>query len=148
MAADTYTLHRALAASGYTTSAFGKWGMGEYGTSGAPDRHAVDYFYGYTDHRMCHTFCPPFFWKNGVKQSLNQTGVLGHARQPEGEVKAEAYRGQKHASEARLRSYPEGSAGVCGDGSQSIQAVLHILLSPRTPRGNATASEMDRRLSH
>jgi arylsulfatase A-like enzyme len=102
MAADTYTLHRALAGSGYKTAAFGKWGMGDYGTSGAPDRHAVDYFYGYTDHRMCHTFYPPYLWKNGVKQALNVPGVLGHARQPEGEVRAETYRGQKHASEAVL----------------------------------------------
>ena len=97
MAANTYTLHRALAAAGYATSAFGKWGMGEYGTSGAPDQHAVDYFYGYTDHRMCHTFYPPFLWKNGVKQTINAPGILGHVRQPDGEVKAETYRGQKHA---------------------------------------------------
>jgi arylsulfatase A len=102
MAADTYTLHRALAAAGYATSAFGKWGMGEYGTSGAPDQHAVDYFYGYTDHRMCHTFYPPFLWKNGIKQTINTPGILGHVRQPDGEVKAETYRGQKHASEAIL----------------------------------------------
>jgi arylsulfatase A len=102
MSADTYTLHRALAAVGYRTSAFGKWGMGEYGTYGAPDRHSVDYFYGYTDHRMCHTFYPPFLWKNGVKQTINTPGVLGHARQPEGPVLAETYRGQKHASHAIL----------------------------------------------
>ncbi len=102
MAADTYTLHRALAGSGYTTAAFGKWGMGEYGTSGAPDRHAVDYFYGYTDHRMCHTFYPPFLWKNGVRQTINEPGIPGHVRQPEGTVLAETYRGQKHASEAIL----------------------------------------------
>lgn len=102
MAADTYTLHRALANAGYTTAAFGKWGMGEYGTSGAPDRHAVDYFYGYTDHRLCHTFYPPFLWKNSVKQPLNEPGIPGHVRQPEGPVLAETYRGQKHASEAIL----------------------------------------------
>jgi arylsulfatase A-like enzyme len=102
MSAETYTLHRALAAAGYATSAFGKWGMGEYGTSGAPDKHAVEYFYGYTDHRMCHTFYPPFLWRNGVKQVLNEPGVLGHVKQPEGEVKAETYRGERHASEAIL----------------------------------------------
>jgi arylsulfatase A len=117
MAADTYTLHRALAGSGYKTAAFGKWGMGDYGTSGAPDRHAVDYFYGYTDHRMCHTFYPPYLWKNGVKQALNVPGVLGHARQPEGEVRAETYRGQKHASEAVL----EEALGFVGAAANSSQ---------------------------
>jgi arylsulfatase A len=100
--ADTYTLHRALSEAGYATSAFGKWGMGEYGTSGAPDRHGVQTFFGYTDHRMCHTFYPPYLWKNGVKHPLNEPGVPGHVRQPEGEVKADTYRGQKHASEAIL----------------------------------------------
>jgi arylsulfatase A-like enzyme len=100
--ADTYTLHQALAAAGYATSAFGKWGMGEYGTTGAPDRHGVQTFFGYTDHRMCHTFYPPFLWKNGVKHPLNEPGIPGHLRQPEGQVKAETYRGQHHASEAIL----------------------------------------------
>jgi arylsulfatase A len=100
--AETYTIHQALAAAGYATSAFGKWGMGEYGTSGAPDRHGVQTFFGYTDHRMCHTFYPPFLWKNGVQVPLNTPGIPGHARQPEGDVKADTYRGQKHASEAIL----------------------------------------------
>lgn len=102
MAEETWTLHKALRKAGYATSAFGKWGMGEYGTSGAPDHQGVDYFYGYTDHRMCHTFYPPFLWRNGTKEPLNQPGVPGHMRQLEGAVQAETYRGQKHASEAVL----------------------------------------------
>jgi arylsulfatase A-like enzyme len=102
MAADATTIHAALKKAGYATSAFGKWGMGEYGTSGAPDRHGIDHFFGYTDHRMCHTFYPPFLWRNGAKVAINTPGVPGHARQPEGEVRAEAYRGQVHASAAIL----------------------------------------------
>ena len=102
MDARQYTLHQALGKIGYATSAFGKWGMGEYGTTGAPDRKGVDYFYGYTDHRVCHTFYPPFLWRNGAKDAINDPGIPGHMRQPEGEVDDAAYTGQKHASVAIL----------------------------------------------
>ncbi len=100
MDARQYTMHMALKKIGYTTSAFGKWGMGEYGTTGAPDQKGVDYFYGYTDHRICHTFYPPFLWRNGVKDVINDPGIPGHAKQPNGEVNDATYTGQKHASVA------------------------------------------------
>ncbi len=100
MDAQQYTLHQALKKIGYATAAFGKWGMGEYGTTGAPDQKGVDYFYGYTDHRVCHTFYPPFLWRNGVKDVINTPGIPGHAKQPEGEVLDATYTGQKHASVA------------------------------------------------
>lgn len=103
MSGESYTLHQALGRVGYATSAFGKWGMGEYGTSGAPDRQGVQEFFGYTDHRMCHTFYPPFLWRNGIRYPLNNPGIPGHVKPvKEGEVRAEDYRGQRHASEAVL----------------------------------------------
>ena len=102
MRANTRTLHQALGRAGYDTAAFGKWGMGEYGTTGAPDKHGVDTFYGYTDHRMCHTFYPPFLWKNGVKDVINTPGIPGHAHQKSGPVDDAKYTGQVHASE-RIR---------------------------------------------
>ena len=98
-----YTLHMAMQKAGYTTAAFGKWGMGEYGTTGSPDKKGVDYFYGYTDHRVCHTFYPEFLWKNGVKEVINTPGIPGHAKQPDGEVDDSKYTGQIHASEAIMK---------------------------------------------
>ena len=100
MDARQYTIHQALKKIGYATAAFGKWGMGEYGTTGAPDQKGIDYFYGYTDHRVCHTFYPPFLWRNGVKDVINDPGIPGHKQQPEGEVNDATYTGQKHASVA------------------------------------------------
>jgi arylsulfatase A-like enzyme len=94
------TLHTALKKIGYTTAAFGKWGMGEYGTTGAPDQNGVDYFYGYTDHRMCHTFYPPFLWRNGVKDVINHPGIPGHSKILEGSVTYDGLIGEKHASVA------------------------------------------------
>jgi arylsulfatase A-like enzyme len=108
------TLPSALKKAGYSTAAFGKWGMGEYGTSGAPDRNGVDYFYGYTDHRLCHTFYPPFLWRNGVKDVINHPGIPGHSKIPEGPVTDDALTGEKHASVAitdELLSYVDRHAG-------------------------------------
>ena len=93
-------IHRVMRDAGYVTAAFGKWGMGEYGTTGAPDRNGVDEFFGYTDHRMCHSFYPPFLWDNGVKFPLNDPAVPGHSKIPSGPVTYEALTGSHHASVA------------------------------------------------
>lgn len=98
----SYTLHAALKKIGYDTAAFGKWGLGEYGTSGAPDRHGVGTFYGYTDHVMCHTLYPPFLWENGRKDVINTPGIPGHGHLKAGPVDDSKYAGQKHASKAIL----------------------------------------------
>lgn len=94
-------LHQAMKDAGYATAAFGKWGMGEYGTTGAPDKNGVDYFYGYTDHRMCHSYYPPFLWKNGEKDIINKKPIPGHSQIPAGKpVTYEGLIGEKHASVA------------------------------------------------
>ena len=99
---QAYTLPQALKKEGYATALFGKWGLGEYGTSGAPDKHGIDRFYGYTDQRMCHDFYPVFLWNDGKKEVINDVRfpghVPGHYHQAKGEVKAETYRGKAHAS--------------------------------------------------
>ncbi|MEI7912740.1 MAG: arylsulfatase [Verrucomicrobiota bacterium] len=98
----TNPLHSALKKAGYGTSAFGKWGMGEYGSTGAPDRNGVDYFYGYTDHRMCHSYYPPYLWRNGVKDVLNEPAIPGHSQILEGPVTYGPLTGTHHASVAIL----------------------------------------------
>jgi len=95
---DTYTLQSALKKAGYSTALFGKWGLGEFGSTGSPDKHGIDTFYGYTDQALCHTFYPHFLWNNGRKEIINTPGIPGHATQPEGPVDDAKYTGQKHAS--------------------------------------------------
>lgn len=99
MREESYTLPEAMKKAGYATGVFGKWGLGEYGTGGAPDKHGIDNFFGYTDHRLCHTYYPRFLWKNGQKVFTNYPGIPGHAQKPEGPVNADDYRGQNHSSE-------------------------------------------------
>lgn len=95
---DAYLLPKALKKAGYLTGAFGKWGLGEYGSTGAPDQQGVDVFYGYTDHRVCHSFYPEFLWRDGRKEIINTPGIPGHQKAPAGAVDDSKYTGQKHAS--------------------------------------------------
>lgn len=95
-----HTLPQALKQAGYSTAAFGKWGLGEYNSTGAPDKQGFDTFYGYTDHRLCHTYYPGFLWNNGKKDKINDREIPGHATKPQGEVNADDYRSDNHSSEA------------------------------------------------
>ena len=113
----TYTLPKALKTKGYATALCGKWGLGEFGTSGDPMKQGFDFFYGYTDQRMCHTFYPTFLWNQGKKEWINEKTypwiAPGHFVQKTGEVKAESYAGKNHASPlilAKAREFVEKMA--------------------------------------
>lgn len=95
---EAWLLPQALKKAGYATGVFGKWGLGEFGTSGAPDQHGVDTFYGYTDQRVCHSFYPEFLWRDGRKETINTPSIPGHQKAPEGPVDDAKYTGQQHAS--------------------------------------------------
>lgn len=88
--------------AGYATAVFGKWGIGDFGSTGAPDKHGVDRFYGYTDQKACHTYYPPYLWNDGKKEVLNTSltaATIGHGSQPKGEVLADTYRAEQHSSD-------------------------------------------------
>lgn len=77
--ADLVTIPELLKARGYATGAIGKWGLGNFGTSGDPNKQGFDFFYGYTCQRHAHNHYPKFLWENGVKQALvgNDGGATG-----------------------------------------------------------------------
>ncbi len=52
------TIASALKAAGYTTGAFGKWGLGGVGTAGDPLQHGFDRFFGFNDQRPAHNYYP------------------------------------------------------------------------------------------
>lgn len=58
------TVFESLKASGYTTGAFGKWGLGYPGSEGDPNNQGVDVFYGYNCQRMGHNYYPYHLWHN------------------------------------------------------------------------------------
>ncbi len=76
--AGTVTLPGLLKKAGYTTAAFGKWGLGAAETEGAPWHHGFDYFYGYLCQRQAHNHYPTHLWRNGERHVLegNSQGNL------------------------------------------------------------------------
>ena len=60
-----------LKTRGYQTALMGKWGLGEPGTTGAPNRKGFDHFFGYLNQRHAHNYYPSHLWKGEQKVSLD-----------------------------------------------------------------------------
>ena len=67
---DEPTLASLLKARGYATGGFGKWGVGGRGTSGVPEKHGFDVFFGYYDQVHAHTFYPSYLIRNSEEVPL------------------------------------------------------------------------------
>ena len=50
---------------------FGKWGAGGRGSTGVPELHGFDVFYGYYDQVHAHSFYPPYLVRNSMPVSLS-----------------------------------------------------------------------------
>lgn len=68
--AGTPQLGSLLSRAGFATGAFGKWGLGGPGTSGAPENQGFDHFLGYLCQRKAHNYYPTHLWHNGEKLEL------------------------------------------------------------------------------
>ncbi|MCB0631308.1 MAG: arylsulfatase [Saprospiraceae bacterium] len=67
-----YTLAEMLQNQGYTTGAFGKWGLGPVGSTGDPNRQGFNTFYGYNSQTLAHNYYPYFLWDNATKVMLEK----------------------------------------------------------------------------
>ena len=67
---DEPTLASMLKPKGYATGGFGKWGIGGRGTSGVPEKHGFDEFFGYYDQVHAHTFYPRYLIRNSKEVPL------------------------------------------------------------------------------
>jgi arylsulfatase A-like enzyme len=76
LSAQTFTLAKVFQNNGYTTGAFGKWGLGSSGTSGDPLHQGFDYFYGYHDQRLAHHYYPYYLWDNDKTIILENNQAL------------------------------------------------------------------------
>ncbi len=68
--ANTFTLAEMLKQAGYTTGAFGKWGLGFIGTEGDPNKQGFDEFFGYNCQSLAHNYFPSYLWDNDQKVIL------------------------------------------------------------------------------
>ena len=64
------TLAHLFEDAGYATALFGKWGLGEIGSPGHPNRMGFDAFFGYLNQRHAHNHFPDFLWRNEERLSL------------------------------------------------------------------------------
>jgi arylsulfatase A-like enzyme len=71
------TVAKVLKDAGYTTGLVGKWGLGEAGTTGVPNRQGFDYFYGYLNQVHAHNYYPDYLWKNEEKIAIEGNVVKG-----------------------------------------------------------------------
>ncbi len=68
--ADDFTVAQLLKKAGYATGGFGKWGLGDAGSTGVPTRHGFDNFFGYLHQVHAHSYYPDFLWDNDRKFPL------------------------------------------------------------------------------
>lgn len=58
------TVAELLKIAGYTTGIFGKWGLGEPGTTGVPNKKGFDEWFGYLNQVHAHDYYPDYLWRN------------------------------------------------------------------------------------
>ena len=77
--ADEATIASMLKSAGYDTGGFGKWGAGGRGSTGVPEKHGFDVFFGYYDQVHAHSFYPAYLVRNSEEVLLpgNQGGRSG-----------------------------------------------------------------------
>ena len=74
---EDVTVAEVLKKAGYVTGGFGKWGLGEVGTTGVPEKQGFDEFFGYYHQIHAHDYWTPYLWYNSQKIPI--TGEEGSA---------------------------------------------------------------------
>ncbi|MDG1151723.1 MAG: arylsulfatase [Akkermansiaceae bacterium] len=75
----TQTVASMLKKEGYATGGFGKWGLGNPGTTGVPEKLGFDLWYGYYDQVHAHDYYPEYLVRNSKREELpaNKNGKEG-----------------------------------------------------------------------
>ena len=68
--AGEVTIATLLKQAGYATGGFGKWGCGGRGSTGVPEDHGFDVFFGYYDQVHAHSYYPPYLIRNSEEVAL------------------------------------------------------------------------------
>jgi arylsulfatase A-like enzyme len=78
---NTFTIAKLMKSAGYQTALVGKWGLGMNNTTGDPNLHGFDYYYGFLDQKQAHNLYPTHLWENGKWDTLRNTYQLVHEYQ-------------------------------------------------------------------
>ena len=73
------TIATMLKSLGYATGGFGKWGCGGRDSTGVPEQHGFDVFFGYYDQVHAHSYFPAYLIRNSEEIELpgNEGGRSG-----------------------------------------------------------------------
>lgn len=74
MPAAQMTVARLLQDAGYATGGFGKWGLGNPGTTGVPEKQGFDVFFGYYDQVHAHDYYTDHLIRNSADVPYQQSG--------------------------------------------------------------------------
>ena len=76
---EEQTIASVLKQAGYATGGFGKWGCGGRGSTGVPEKHGFDEFFGYYDQVHAHSYYTPYLIRNSQEVILpgNHGGSVG-----------------------------------------------------------------------
>jgi arylsulfatase A-like enzyme len=66
-----------LKRAGYVTGGFGKWGLGDAGSAGAPEKHGFDEFFGYLHQIHAHDYYTDFLWDGTKRHRLPENANGG-----------------------------------------------------------------------
>ena len=69
--ADEVTIASMLKQKRFATGGFGKWGAGGRDSTGVPEKHGFDVFFGYYDQVHAHSFFPPYLIRNSEEVKLD-----------------------------------------------------------------------------
>ncbi|OQB15583.1 MAG: Arylsulfatase precursor [Firmicutes bacterium ADurb.Bin193] len=73
--AEDVTVAELLQKNGYKTGIIGKWGLGNFGTTGFPNKKGFDYFFGFDDQTLAHSYYPATLYRNAEIVKLNNTAT-------------------------------------------------------------------------
>jgi arylsulfatase A-like enzyme len=68
---EDVTVAEVLRGAGYRTALIGKWGLGQPGSTGQPDRQGFDYAFGFLDQRHAHRQFTDHLWRNGERVGVD-----------------------------------------------------------------------------
>ena len=68
---EDVTMAEVLRDAGYRTAVIGKWGLGQPGSTGQPDRQGFEYAFGFLDHRHAHRQFTDHLWRNGERTGVD-----------------------------------------------------------------------------
>jgi arylsulfatase A-like enzyme len=125
---EDVTVAEALKSAGYRTGCFGKWGLGDIGSTGVPWEQGFDEFFGYLHQVHAHFFYPEYLWKNGQKYPLE-----GNSR----EVASGVYSADVIHQQAMefLRSHVRQSKALAAQAPDGREIPFFLYLAYTPPHG-------------